>query len=76
MVNDMNKVSILPIITTQSYDPDTLLEAAKEKLSSVIIIGYDKDGEEFFSSSVSDGADVVWLLEMTKLNLLSISKEL
>jgi len=52
--------------------PDRVLENCKDLLDSVVLIGYTKEGEEFFSSSIADGADVLWLLERAKLKLLTI----
>lgn len=33
---------------------------------------YDKDGNEFFSSTYSDGMAVLWLLERLKQKLLTV----
>jgi hypothetical protein len=62
-------------ITRLDLDPDMVLENTKGKLEGVIIIGYDKDGEEYFASSYADGGDVLWLLERMKLRLLNIEEE-
>ena len=58
-------------ITSLDIDPDMVLDEAKG-LESVIVIGYTKDGEEYFSSSVADGGEVLWQLERSKLKLLTI----
>ncbi|MCD6674859.1 MAG: hypothetical protein LT106_18655 [Burkholderiaceae bacterium] len=57
-------------ITRLNIDPDRALEMAVGKLEGVVIIGYTKDGEEYFASSYADGGDVLWLLERCKLALL------
>ena len=62
-------------ITRLDLDPDMVLENTKGKLEGVIIIGYDKDGHEWFASSYADGGDVLWLLERMKLRLLNIEEE-
>jgi hypothetical protein len=62
-------------ITRLDLDPDMVLENTKGKLEGVIIIGYDKDGQEHFASSYADGGDVLWLLERMKLRLLNIEEE-
>lgn len=49
-----------------------MLENTKGKLEGVILIGYDKQGEEYFASSYADGGDVLWLLERMKLRLLNV----
>ena len=58
-------------ITSLDIDPDMVLDEAKG-LESVIVIGYTKDGEEYFASSVADGGEVLWQLERSKLKLLTI----
>jgi hypothetical protein len=62
-------------ITRLDLNPDMVLENTKGKLEGVIIIGYDKDGEEYFASSYADGGDVLWLLERMKMRLLNIEEE-
>ena len=62
-------------ITRLDLNPDMVLENTKGKLEGVIIIGYDKDGQEYFASSYADGGDVLWLLERMKMRLLNIEEE-
>lgn len=63
-------------ITRLDLNPDRVLEAAAEaNLSSVVILGYDRESEEYFASSISDGADVLWLMERLKLLLLEQGRE-
>ena len=66
--------NIIPFngITRLDLDPDRVLENTKGKLDGVILIGYDKQGEEYFASSYADGGDVLWLLERMKLRLLNV----
>ena len=59
-------------ITKLDLDPDMVIEQIKGKLEGVVIMGYTKDGEEYFASSYADGGDVLWLLERMKLRLLNI----
>ncbi|RLD85282.1 MAG: hypothetical protein DRJ07_03350 [Bacteroidetes bacterium] len=49
---------------------DTILEKAIGKLDKVIIAGVDKDGAEYFASSMADGGDCLWYLERCKRVLL------
>ena len=57
-------------------DANVMLRAAlRADLEMVVIIGYLKDGSSFFSSNEPDGPEVLWLLEQTKLDLLSMSRE-
>lgn len=59
-----------PGITTLDIDPDRILQCAIGKMDQVVLIGWDKDGQEYFSSSVSDGGTVLWHMERAKLQLL------
>ena len=71
----MSNVVNLPVITRLNLDPERVLEAAKGKLAGVIVIGFDKDGGEYFASSYADGSDVLWLLERFKMKLLAVPDE-
>lgn len=57
-------------ITTLDIDPDRILQSAIGKMDQVVLIGWDKNGQEYFSSSVSDGGTVLWHMERAKLQLL------
>lgn len=58
-------------ITTLNLDPDLILESNKGVLEGVVIMGWDRDGNEFFASSYADGGTVLWLLERCKKRLLT-----
>ena len=60
-------------ITKLDLDADKTLENILGKLSGFVLCGYDKDGNEFFSSTYADGGDALWLLERCKLELLTIT---
>jgi hypothetical protein len=67
-------VVTFPGITTLDLPPERIIQKASEAgLMDVVILGYDKDGEEYFASSVADGAEVLWLLERLKLQLLRLA---
>ena len=67
----MGEVVDLPVITTLDLDPARVIaKAAKEKFVRVIVIGETEAGEEYFASSASDGAPVLWDLERAKHNLM------
>jgi hypothetical protein len=51
---------------------DVLGSALAANLKCAVVLGYDEDGEEYFASSMADGADVLWLLERLKLRLLTV----
>ncbi len=60
-------------ITTQNTSPDRALEACNEYgLSAVVIVGYDNDGELYFASSQAASAEVIYLLEKAKHELLKM----
>jgi hypothetical protein len=59
-------------ITKLDLDPDVVLENNKGKLEGLVIIGYDKEGEEYFASTYADGGAVLWLIERCKKMLLEM----
>ena len=68
---DLNVVSNLAVAPL-----NTFRQAILADLEQVVILGYRKDGgEEFFVSSMPDGAEVVWLLERYKHELMSVVGE-
>ena len=68
----MSKVVDFTGITYLDMEPDRILSGALGQLESVVVIGYTKEGEEYFASSKADGSDVLWSLERAKLALLSV----
>ncbi len=62
-------------ITRLDIDSDRVLNGAIGKLDRVVIAGVDKDGNEYFASSMADGADALWYLERCKKALLEIGDE-
>jgi hypothetical protein len=66
----MGDVVILSCVTTLDTPADRVLEAAIGKLDHVVILGYDKDGEEYFAANFSDGGEVLWHMERAKMKLL------
>jgi hypothetical protein len=71
-IEDLVKVVNLDVVTCLATDPDRVLKGAIGKLSCVVVVGYQADGEEYFAASISDGGDVLWMLERAKMNLLHI----
>ena len=71
----MGKVITLGGVTRLDLPPDRILEAAEGALESVVLLGYTKDGEEYFASSLADGGDVLWLLERCKDKLFAVCRE-
>lgn len=63
-------VAFFPGPTAQPYAPDLLLRGAlNAKLSEVIILGWDEDGELFFSGSSTSKPEILWLLESARMAL-------
>ncbi len=59
-------------ITKLDIDASQVLrEALGADLECAVVLGYDPDGGEYFASSMADGADVLWLLERLKAQLLN-----
>lgn len=65
-------LKLFPGITTKDHNPDVMLKLAAGELDEVVILGWDKNGELFFSSNVADGGTVLWLIEKAKLMLLAV----
>lgn len=57
-------------ISKLDLDPDMILENNKGALEGVVILGFDRDGQEVFASSYADGGTVLWLLERCKQRLM------
>ena len=68
----MGKVIPLNNVTRLDLPVDRVLDAAKDELQSVVLMGYKNDGSLYFSSTVADGGDVLWLMEQCKLALLGV----
>jgi hypothetical protein len=49
---------------------DQVLSAAVGELTGVVILGYDKEGNEYFAANYTDAAEILWLIERMKLVLL------
>ena len=71
----MSEVVNFTGITTLKGDPDRVLSAALGKLDTVVVIGFDAEGEEYFAANESDGGTVLWLLERLKKQLLETVDE-
>ena len=70
----MGEVIIMEGVTRVDLNPERVLDAAIDVgLTDAIVIGWDKEGELYFASSIAGGADVLWLLEKAKKELLDIT---
>ena len=67
------KVIPLRCMTTLDIPVERIITSAEEaNLESIVVIGWEDDGSFYFASSISDGADVLWLLEKAKKQLLDV----
>lgn len=66
----MAEILLFSGITQLNLPADRVLEQNIGKLDGVVILGWDKAGEEFFASSYADGGTVLWLLERCKRRLI------
>lgn len=72
----MGEVVVADILTRLDVPAERVLDNAQiARLTSVVVVGYDEEGEEYFASSIADGGSVLWLLERAKKKLLGIDKE-
>lgn len=66
---------VLPFtgITTLDTDPQRVLDGARDaKLTEIVICGVDADGNEYFASSMADGAAAGWHLDRAKWRLMRL----
>ena len=59
-------------VTRLDLPPDRILNNAKGQLEGVVIMGWDKDGNQHFASSYADGREILWLLESCKHTLMNV----
>lgn len=71
----MGEVIDLPVVTRLDLSADKVLESAIGEMDQVIVIGYDKEGDEYFASSIAGGPECLWLMERFKAALLAIPDE-
>lgn len=66
--------NVLPFvgITRIDGEADNVLRHALGELDNVVIVGYDKDGNEFYASNIADGANALWHLQRGIHNLMTI----
>lgn len=68
----MAEVHILNMVTRLDIPVSRVIEGLPETLESLVVMGWDKDGELYFASSLADGGDVLWLIEKSKKLLLEV----
>ena len=55
--------------------PKILAAAAGKRLEDVVVVGWTQDGEMYFASSQSNGAEVLWLLRQAEHELIAAVRE-
>lgn len=69
----MDNVVQLDCQTTQDIDADQVLSSAlEESLEDVVVLGHDKDGQIYLSSSLGNIAEVNLMLDLAKAEILLI----
>lgn len=68
----MTNIVIFPLVTDKDMSADAILQVALGKMSDVVIVGFDKDGEEWFSSNKADAATVLYHLDRARHRLMRI----
>jgi hypothetical protein len=72
----MGDVVDLPVITLLDIPVKKVLRKALDvDLEDVVVMGFTKEGGEYFASSVSDGGKVLWHCERVKHKLMQIADE-
>lgn len=70
-MNDNSNIVELNMITRLDIPASKLLkQALKDDLKSVVLMGWDKEDNFTFRSSLADGGDVLWLIELVKKRLM------
>lgn len=69
--SDMNLAPYCDAVMYSSSITDLLGTIAKCDIDRVIIIGIDDDGEEHIMTTLSNGGEIMWLLEHTKIRILN-----
>jgi len=60
--------------TRLDLEPDKVLTGAVGKLSEVVVVGYEANGDFYFASTRASGPDTLWLLAQAQRRLLEISE--
>lgn len=72
----MGELVELPVISSLDRDVARVInDEAASNLEHAIVIGWDKDGDFYFSSTYAGGPEVLWLLEICKAKLLLRSRD-
>ena len=71
LLKNQSNLSYLPDqVTDSDIEPNNVLAGAYDRLKEVVLVGVDKDDCYFFASSSGSSADILWLLEKIKSEVL------
>jgi hypothetical protein len=71
----MADVHVLGVVTKLDLPAERILTGAlAAELNSAVVIGWD-GGDLYFASSIANGAEVLWLLEEAKIQLMAKGRE-
>ena len=69
-----NVVPLRGLVTSLPIPVERVLNSAlTADLDTVLVVGYDKEGNFYFAGSEASGPENVWLLEMGKHKLIQIT---
>ena len=72
---ELSNVVHAPIVTKLDLDASQVLREAIGELDEVVIVGYTKDGHDYYASSMADGANALWHLQRGIHSLMNIVEE-
>ena len=66
------------ILTKLDLPPERVIQnlPPSDQWDEIVVIGFLKDGTQYFAANKADGGAVLWLLEMAKRDLLNVGKQL
>ena len=67
-----DNVVVLDTITTLPIPPQRVLDNAPRDMRSVMVLGYEKDGEYWMASSDTDLASLLVIVEKARMRLLRL----
>jgi hypothetical protein len=69
----MADVISFPGVTKLDLDPERVLRKAMEAgVTEVVIVGFDKGGNDYFASSVADAGNVIYHLRRAEHRLMRL----
>jgi hypothetical protein len=58
-------------VVSDSPTPDAILAAASGRLRDVVVLGIDRDGQDWIRSSTGDVGAILYLLELAKVRTMA-----